>query len=457
MPDATTITTATPICLDGSTLEGGGQLLRVALALSALTRIPIRLTSIRANRGGLGGVKGQHLAAIAALAEWTGAEVQGAVKGGRELLFWPGRRWEREAKNPYDGFKRRVLDDGHTILEYTIHQNTPGSIALVLQAVLPFLLFTPVSASPSSSSSTDPTATTPIPTFHLTITGGTNVSSSPSTDYLAHVLFPTLSFLFNLPTIRITHVRRGWSTSSSAQLGSATFEFAPLPAGATAPPRERDIVPRGGIVSVTAVGLAPRDAWMVLKDEVERGVRRMRFDGAGRGEGEEEVADAHAQEGWPGEVEFVLEDSGEPKRLYLLLVARTADGSRLGRDSLYGGRARDLSSAVRDMVGGVLEKLGRELASGACLDEHMLDQVVVFRGLARGKARVGGGRDTALSRHARTAMWVVGEIIDVEWDEEGVCEGAGFEVGERNENEKDRNKEKDTSVELPEMESLSLV
>jgi RNA 3'-terminal phosphate cyclase (ATP) len=45
------------IHLDGRTLEGGGQLVRLATCLAALNNRPVRVTDIRGNRGGGGGLK----------------------------------------------------------------------------------------------------------------------------------------------------------------------------------------------------------------------------------------------------------------------------------------------------------------------------------------------------------------------------------------------------------------
>src|SRR5256885_17101643 len=58
------------ITLDGRTLEGGGQLVRVALTLSALLSIPVYIHHIRgkrASRGKTGGLKESHLAALEVL------------------------------------------------------------------------------------------------------------------------------------------------------------------------------------------------------------------------------------------------------------------------------------------------------------------------------------------------------------------------------------------------------
>lgn len=75
--------------LDGRTLEGGGQLLRLAVGMSALHNTPVRITDIRGNRSGGGGLKAQHLACVSWLAHASNASVLGAEKGSRSLEFTP--------------------------------------------------------------------------------------------------------------------------------------------------------------------------------------------------------------------------------------------------------------------------------------------------------------------------------------------------------------------------------
>ena len=80
----------TPVELLGTVLEGGGQLLRLALGLSAITSTPLKVTNIRGNRGGGGGLKLQHLKAVNWLANASGARTEGAERASKTLEFWPG-------------------------------------------------------------------------------------------------------------------------------------------------------------------------------------------------------------------------------------------------------------------------------------------------------------------------------------------------------------------------------
>ena len=130
--------------VDGSRGEGGGQILRSALALSLIARRPMHMTRIRPRRS-KPGLMPQHVTAVAAAAAVGDAAVEGAVAGSDSLRFAPRR-----------------LRGGD--LRFDIR--TAGSAPLVVQTVL-----TPLSLASEGS--------------RLTVTGGTHVPGSPSFHYLA--------------------------------------------------------------------------------------------------------------------------------------------------------------------------------------------------------------------------------------------------------------------------------
>jgi RNA 3'-terminal phosphate cyclase (ATP) len=132
--------------IDGARGEGGGQILRTALALAAVTGQPFEITRIRANRT-VPGLRPQHLAAVRAAALISGARVGGAFDGSPDLRFEPG-----------------VLRPGRFQFEIA----TAGALTLVLQTVLAPLAR--VGGEPSQ----------------VTVTGGTHVPASPSYHYLAN-------------------------------------------------------------------------------------------------------------------------------------------------------------------------------------------------------------------------------------------------------------------------------
>lgn len=113
-------------------------------------------------------------------------------------------------------------------------------------------------------------------------------------------------------------------------------------------------------------------------------------------------------------MELVKTEAAPPKRYYLLLVAHTANGFRIGRDVLYNrGHHRKSEFAHAPTIEYIAQEcvrlLGEELAHGGCVDEFLQDQLVVFQALAEGMSLVyGGNRKESL--HTETARWVCGEI-----------------------------------------------
>ena len=142
-----------PLVLDGARGEGGGQILRTALALSLCLQRPFRIHSIRAARR-QPGLRPQHLVAVQAAAELSRAEVEGAQPGSRELLFRPTQR-------PTGG-------------RYRFSIGTAGSTTLVLQTLLPVLLTAP---EPSQ----------------ISLEGGTHNPLAPTFEFLQRTFLPLIA------------------------------------------------------------------------------------------------------------------------------------------------------------------------------------------------------------------------------------------------------------------------
>jgi RNA 3'-terminal phosphate cyclase (ATP) len=137
--------------LDGAQGEAGGQVLRSALALSACTQQPFRMSNIRIHRD-MPGLLRQHLAAVNAAADLANADVHGAQLGSRELTFRP-----------------RQAHAGN----YHFELGASGSCSLILQTVLPVLL---LADGPST----------------LHIAGGTHHQMAPPFDALQRAFIPVL-------------------------------------------------------------------------------------------------------------------------------------------------------------------------------------------------------------------------------------------------------------------------
>lgn len=85
------MTSQAPILLDGSHGEGGGALVRAALAMSALTQQPCRISTVRGNLRAQG-LQAEDLAIIEALKLSCHAETVGSELGSTEFSFLPTRR-----------------------------------------------------------------------------------------------------------------------------------------------------------------------------------------------------------------------------------------------------------------------------------------------------------------------------------------------------------------------------
>jgi len=140
--------------IDGSYGEGGGQILRTALAFSAILKRPFSIHHIRSKRNNPG-LQAQHLEAVEALSRITEAQTEGVKFGSQKITFIP----------------QKILPG-----DYQFEVRTAGSAALLLQAV-----FLPLCLTNEKS--------------RLTLVGGTHVPWSPSFQYLSEVFLPILQWM----------------------------------------------------------------------------------------------------------------------------------------------------------------------------------------------------------------------------------------------------------------------
>lgn len=195
------------LVIDGSRGEGGGQILRTSLTLSAITGTAIRIERIRARRA-KPGLQRQHLAAVHAAVAIANAEIEGDRLGSSEIVFTP-----------------RVLVAGVHRFAVT----TAGSGTLILQTVLPALLR---ADAPS----------------RLMFEGGTHNPLAPTFDFLDRTFLPVLRRLGARVEARLD--RHGFYPA-----GGGRFEVWVEPGGSLA---RLELLERGALVRRRARSLVAR-------------------------------------------------------------------------------------------------------------------------------------------------------------------------------------------------------
>jgi RNA 3'-terminal phosphate cyclase (ATP) len=154
--------------IDGSQGEGGGQILRTAISLSAITGRPIEVSNIRANRTNPG-LRPQHMAGIRIIADLFHAKSENLKVGAEWIRFSPSDKFEGGS------------------IKFDI--GTAGSIPLILMTVVPA-----VSLSNNS--------------LQIEVTGGTDVKASPTIDYIKHIV--AKSYLSIGPKFSVDVLKRGY-------------------------------------------------------------------------------------------------------------------------------------------------------------------------------------------------------------------------------------------------------
>ena len=313
------------IVLDGATGEGGGQILRTGLALSAITGAPVEVINIRAGRS-KPGLAAQHLTGVRAVAEACSGRLEGDQIGSGRVALTPGR-----------------IRSGNYQFDVATEKPSAGAVTLVLQALLPVLAFADG-------------------TSRVRLKGGTHVEWSPSFHYLERVLRPALTAVG--VHFRIELRSWGWYPRGG---GEVEVEIDPVAQLATV-----DWTARGMLRSITGVSvvsdlpshIAQRQAH-AARDLLGGALPKVPIDIETR----------------------TVEGPGQGTLCFLLsYYGARGDGKvhpPAAGFSVLGRRGKSAEAVGREAAAALLS----HHHSGAALDDHLSDQVLPFLALASGSSR----------------------------------------------------------------------
>ncbi|RLE39189.1 RNA 3'-phosphate cyclase [Candidatus Woesearchaeota archaeon] len=353
--------------LDGSYGEGGGSIVRQALALSTLTRKPFRVTDIRRGRC-KSGLKAQHLHCVKALQELCGAKVKGVNLGSHEIIYIPEK------------IKAKTLN---------IDVGTAGSITLLMQSLLlPCIFANRV--------------------ITIRIKGGTDTRWSMPIDYFKEVLLPQLN---RFAEIDCRLEKRGYYPMGG---GKVTLKIKPkVSVGDFSEFKEFlgrihdkhfviKLVKQGQLIQIKGVSHAAKI--LEKADVADRQARAAKM----------ELNKLNAPIKIRKEYADVL-CAGSGITLWAVFSLQDDEIDlnnpiRIGADAL--GERGKPAEKVGTEAG---KRLIEEISSGAPVDKHLADNLIPILALVGGRMKV-----SEISDHTRTNIYVVEKFLDVKFkiDEE---------------------------------------
>jgi RNA 3'-terminal phosphate cyclase (ATP) len=377
--------TADSVYIDGSSGEGGGQILRTSLALAMITGRTLHMRNIRAGRA-KPGLRRQHLACVEAAARLCQADVRGAAVSSQELFLAPG-----------------AVAGGELMIDI----GTAGSTTLVVQTIL-----VPAIAAGIA--------------LRAEIRGGTHNPLAPPFEFLERVWLPHLRAMG--AKVGLTLDRHGFASGGGPPRGDrgdrAAYRTRDDPGsrderaghgddlGGRRDPGRRsgDSSPRGapggelGQLTLTVeAGGALRpieivDAGPIVSRHAAAILARLPTHVA-----EREHAIVRERLGWSAaECEVREVRAGGPANVLLLEVERAEGRELITSLGEKGLRAETVAQRACADVAAFLK-------AGVPVGEHLADQLLLPMAVAGG----GRFRTTPLSLHATTNIATIQAFLDV--------------------------------------------
>ena len=370
--------------INGSYLEGGGQILRTAAALSAITGKPCHIFNIRKNRP-KPGLATQHLVGIKALNQLCNGYLEGAELNSTEIKFYPSPLLVKSGEGFIPGKIAGQLFGRAQSKTLNVKIETAGSITLVLQGlVLPSLF-------------------SKNPTKIIFEGGATDTFFSPTMDYFRYVFLKILEEIG--AKIEINILKRGFYPS-----GGANVEVKILPLlrqgfeGQVCRLKNLNLAERGNLKQIKVISGA---------SESLRGKKVAERQSAG-------VREILGKLKLPTEEKIEYYQTQSPGSQICLIAEFSARGG-----SASGGE--NTTFIGTDNLGGLgkpAEEVGKEAAlellkeqkTEACLDKHSADQILPYLALAEGKSHI---TVSEITNHCKTNIWTIEKFLDGEFKIKG--------------------------------------
>ena len=349
------------IQIDGSRGEGGGQIVRNAIAYAVLLHRAISIHSIRAGRS-KPGLRAQHLTCLRLCRDIVGGTLTGDAVGSREISYDPPRKQTVLVDQHVDGINHVVGDTG-----------TAGSICLLLQAALPVALYSKV----------------PI---QMELRGGTNASMAPQVDYLTGVMMPIAVANFGLSTDILVEIsRRGFYPKGG---GCINVLIPPLPRQKLRPIR---LTNRGQIAKLRVSAFSAGNCPLWVANQMASAAM------------EELKACAELKHVLcKANVDIALDSCAIGSASGIILIAETTTGCILGGSGLGDRKIKPQKTGVE-----CAKELMSAIHSGGCVDGWLQDQVILFMALADGVSEI---LTSCLTLHTQSAMDIASKMTGAEFE-----------------------------------------
>lgn len=317
-----------PVLVDGSVMEGGGQILRVSVACAAIRKIPVCIKNIRAGRS-KPGLSNQHLAGIHLCAQLSTAKLSDCRLGSTQLLIAPsgvkGGTYEADAK-------------------------TAGSISLLLQVAIPILAFADTNSGNDSV---------------LNLKGGTDAKFAPPIDYMSEITFHYFSQMGIHCTLDL--LRRGFYPQGGGNVKVCVQSI-------RSPLSPLSLTDAGALNRITGYTFVAGRVPVRVAEEMKR------------------ECITHCAQFFPSIPVHIrsfreTDDRCSGNASAFMFVAHTLNGCRLAVSGIGDPRGPSPASLVRNAV----DKLARMVYAGACCDDNMQDQLILLMALAAGRSEIKTG------------------------------------------------------------------